>query len=380
MRLLAIYVLSGLTGVGVGIATPLIPLLLQQQGASGSDVGLAASVMFAAVGLTAFAIGPLVDRHGPKPGLVVGSLLFATALAAMPLAPGFEWFLLMRTVEGAGIGMLTVSLEAAVNLLVTGAHRGKALGAYSLVFAGGVAIGPTVGVLFPGAPGVPFWLAAGVTAAAAGFVFAAFENVIGRPGAGLQYAGVLERTWGPVAGVLCYALIEVTMISLFPVYLSSLRMDARAIGLLFALYASGAVVGPLVIGTISDRMPRERVMVACGLVLMVATSLLWLARAPAMLVTFTVVMGLAAGAIYPTGLAIIGDRLPAGQLGSGNSLYTMAYSAGSIAGPYSVGLAMDWYGAALMFAPLAVVATALVAVAVADAHARGRQQHVVARS
>ena len=379
MRLIAIYVLSGLTGVGVGIATPLIPLLLQQRGASGSDIGLAASVMFGALGLAAFATGPVIDRRGPKPGLVIGSLLFAAALATMPLAPDYRWFLLIRGVEGVGIGMLTVCLESAVNLLVTGANRGKALGTYSLVFAGGVALGPSVGVPFSGAAGVPFWIAAAVAAVAGVFVLAAFRNVVvDHPGPSFQYGGLIDRTWGPVAGVLCYALVEVTMISLYPVYLSSLGLDTRYIGLLFALYASGAVVGPVVVGTISDRMRRERVMVACGLILMAATSLLWLSRAPAALVIFTGAMGLAAGAIYPTGLAIIGDRLPTGQLGSGNSLYTMAYSAGSIAGPFSVGLVMDEYGAAVMFAPLAAVAAAFLALAAADAYARG--QHVVART
>jgi MFS family permease len=379
--LLPIYVLSALTGVGVGIATPLIPLLLQERGASGSDVGLAASVMFAGVGLAALAAGPFVDRHGPKPGMVIGSLLFAAALGAMPLAPGYGGFLLIRAVEGTAIGMLTVCLEAAVNLLVTDANRGKALGTYSLLFAGGVAIGPSVGVLSPGAPGVPFWIAAGLAAAAAPFVLVAFGNVVaGNRGTGPDYAGLFERAWGPVAGVLCYALVEVTMISLYPVYLSSLGLNARYIGLLFALYASGAVVGPIAVGLISDRVRRERVMVACGLILVVATLLLWIARAPAPLVMLTATMGLAAGAIYPTGLAIIGDRLTADRLGSGNSLYTIAYSAGSIVGPMSVGQVIDRYGAAMMFAPLAAVAAVFLALTIVDAHAGGRERHVVART
>ena len=380
MRLLPIYVLSGLTGVGVGIATPLIPLLLQRRGAAGSDVGLAASVMFAAAGAAAFVTGPVVDRRGPKPGMVIGSVLFAAALAAMPLAPGYRWFLLIRAVEGAGIGVLTVCLEAAINLLVTGANRGKAMGTYSLVFAGGVVIGPSAGVLLPVAPAVPFWIAAGGAAAAGTFVLAGFRNVVTTSrGPGTSYGGIIGRAWGPIAGVLCYALIEVTMISLYPVYLSALGFDARGVGLLFALYASGAVVGPIAVAVIADRVRREGLMMVCGVVLALATGLLWLGQAPLPLVALTVAMGLAAGAIYPTGLALIGDRLPAGQLGSANSLYTMAYCAGSIAGPFSVGLAMDRYGTAVLFAPLAAVAVIFLALTVVDAFARGRQ-HVVART
>ena len=39
------------------------------------------------------------------------------------------------------------------------AYEGKAMGVYSLVFAGGVAIGPLVGVLFPGNFRAPFFIA-----------------------------------------------------------------------------------------------------------------------------------------------------------------------------------------------------------------------------
>jgi MFS family permease len=98
------------------------------------------------------------------------------------------------------------------------------------------------------------------------------------------------------------------------------------------------------------------------------------------MVTSTVTMGLAAGAIYPVGLSIIGDRLGKAQLGAGNSLYTTAYSLGSIAGPISVGMVMDSYGARVMFAPLLSVAVAFVMFMVVDAFSRGHQAHVVARA
>ena len=39
--------------------------------------------------------------------------------------------------------------------------------------------------------------------------------------------------------------------------------------------------------------------------------------------------------LITVGLSIIGDRLAHAQVGSGNSLYTTAYSLGSIVGPVS---------------------------------------------
>jgi MFS family permease len=381
MSLLAIYVLSGLTGMGIGIAAPLIPLLLQQKGASGGAIGLAASIMFAAVAIAALATGRVVDRRGPKPGMVTGCVLFAAALAGMPLAPSYEWLLVVRAVEGCGIGILTVCLETAINLLVTDRNRGKAMGVYSLAFAGGVAIGPSVGVLFPGDFRLPFVVAAVISLAAGAVVVAAFRNITGGARqSDATYEGLIARTWGPLAGVLCYALIEATMLSLYPVYLASRNMEPRHIGLLFALYAGGAVVGPIIVGVISDRIRRERVMVGCGLILAIAVGGLWASQTPASMVTATAIMGVAAGAIYPTGLSIIGDRVAPARLGSGNSLYTTAYSLGSVVGPTSVGVVMDRYDARTMFVPLLTIAVAFVVLMVMDAFSRGRPRYVVARA
>ena len=380
MRLLAIYVLSGLTGVGIGIAMPLIPLLMQQRGASGSVVGLAASIMFGAAAVAALATGRIADRRGPKSGMVVGSVTFAVALAAMPWASSYSWLLLFRAVEGVGIGMLTVCLETAINLSVTDRDRGKAMGMYTLVFAAGVAIGPSVGVLFPGSFRRPFAMAAVISFGAGMWVATTVRNIVAeRRDSEHTFDGLIGRTWAPLVGALCYALIEVTMLSLYPVYMSSRGLGRSDIGLLFALYAGGAVVAPLIAGAISDRVGRELIMVANGLILATAVGVLWISDRLAWMMTSTMVMGLAAGAIYPVGLSIIGDRLAKWQLGAGNSLYTTAYSLGSIVGPTTVGLVMDSYGSRAMFAPLLAVAVAFVTFMVVDAFSEGHRLHVVAR-
>jgi cyanate permease len=194
---------------------------------------------------------------------------------------------------------------------------------YSLTFAAGVAIGPSVGVLFPGEFGVPFQVAAVISLAAGMFVAVMVHNIIAdRHDSEGAFAGLIERMWAPLVGAPCYALVEVTMLSLYPVYLSSLGLGTSHIGLLFAIYASGAVVAPFIVGAISDRIRRELVMVACGLILGLGVGVFWISDRLPWMVVSTVTMGRAAGGIYPVGLSIIGDRLAQAQLGSGNSLYT----------------------------------------------------------
>jgi MFS family permease len=368
MQLIAIYLMSAFVGVGIGIVGPLIPLLLAGSGASGSQVGLAATLMFTGLGTAALAAGHITDRRGPKSGIVFGAAVYAFALMLLPLARRYTEFLAIRALEGVGIGILVVSLEAAINLIVAAERRGRAMGTYALLFAAGVAAGPTIGVLLQSSLALPFRAAAATTGIAALFMLAAFHNVVPekRPQP-LFYTGLFVSLWGPILAVLLYALIEVTMMSLYPLYLTHAGWRSERVSLLFSIYACGAVVSPLIAGAVSDRLKREWVMIACGVLLLLGTAFVSLSSGMGWLAMMTAVMGMAAGGIYPIGLSMIGDRAPAHQLGAANSLFTSAYSAGSIIGPLGVGVIMDFFGAQALFRPLMVVALAFLILAIADA-------------
>jgi MFS family permease len=371
MRLFAIYLMSGFAGIGIGIVGPLIPLLLAHTGASGRQVGLAATVMFAGLGAAAFIAGGLTDRYGPKSSIVGGAMVYAAALAALPFGNHFGAFLAIRAVEGIGIGILVVGLEAAINLIVTTQRRGRAMGTYGLLFSGGVALGPVIGLMFESTLTLPFWIAAVATGSAGLFMLFAFQNVIPKKKSEpLLYSGLLGLLWGPVLAALLYALVEVTMLSLYPLYLTHLSLEPRRVSLVFSIYASGAVISPLIAGAVSDRFKRETVMIIAGVVMVFGTVSVWLSETFGWIVPTTALLGLACGAIYPLGLSMIGDRTPPQRLGAANSLFTCAYSAGSILGPFTAGVLMDNYGAPMLFAPLLLVAIAFLFLAFADGASR----------
>jgi MFS family permease len=117
---------------------------------------------------------------------------------------------------------------------------------------------------------------------------------------------------------------------------------------------------------VSDRLRRETVMVIAGGLLVIGIVSVWLSASAGWVAITTAVMGLASGAIYPVGLSMIGDRTPPQQLGAANSLFTCAYSTGSILGPFSAGVLIDVYSPSVIFAPLAVVAAAFLALSIVD--------------
>jgi MFS family permease len=327
--------------------------------------------MFAGLGTAALVAGQVTDRIGPKFGIVSGAVVYAAALLLLPLARSYGEFLVIRTLEGIGIGTLVVCLEAALNLIVPAERRGRAMGTYSLVFSAGVALGPTVGVLFQSSSFLPFWMAAITTGMGGLFMLLAFRSIVPvSQQTSLSYSGLLGSIWGPVVAALLYALIEVTMLSLYPLYLSRLGIVPGHVSFLFSIYASGAVIAPIIAGTLSDRFRREWIMAACGILLPTATILVSLSSSLGGIAITTALMGLASGAIYPLGLSMIGDRTAAQQLGAANSLFTIAYSAGSVLGPFGVGVMMDTYSTQVFFVPLVAVALLFLILAIADASLR----------
>jgi MFS family permease len=363
MRLTLLYSASVIAGACVGVAGPLTPLLLAGAGADEMQVGLAASIMFAAIAVGALLMGPLTDRWGPKKGAVFGAALASAAMFLTPLAQGVAQLFLVRVLEGAGVGALVVCLEVAINQTTERDNRGATLGVYSLMFAGGVSAGAALGAYSSETISTPFWIAGALMALVGALVALLFSNPAHAvlSDREFSYDGLFDLVWGPLAAVGCYAMVEGAMLSLFPVYLSQQNFSSNDVGMVFSVYGAAAVVGPLVCGAVSDRLSRERLMLVNGVLLVI--SIVWLCSAgtaAAPIAAGAAAMGFATGALYPLGLGLIGDRVPLQRLGSANGLFTSSYGGGSILGPLIAGAVMRWFGNAQLFAALLAVAVVFV--------------------
>ncbi|WP_433543967.1 MFS transporter (plasmid) [Streptomyces sp. CA-294286] len=128
------------------IAIPL-PHLAHEFALERSDVIL----LSAAYGLTFAGLllfgGRLADRHGGRPVLTAGLLLFAAASAAVPFAPGIEVLLAARFAQGAGAALVAPAAMAVLRVLFPSPTAyGKAMATW-----GGLSVlGATAGNLLSG--------------------------------------------------------------------------------------------------------------------------------------------------------------------------------------------------------------------------------------
>jgi MFS family permease len=89
--------------------------------------------------------GWLGDRAGHARVFAAGLWVSVLAFAVLGLAPTFGLFLLLRVVQGVGVGLVYGSAPALVTLSIPPAARGRGLGLLNLGMAFGFAVGPAIG-------------------------------------------------------------------------------------------------------------------------------------------------------------------------------------------------------------------------------------------
>ncbi|WP_431473461.1 MFS transporter [Ornithinimicrobium sp. W1665] len=130
MLALAVVAFTGFSGYAVLL--PVAPLWVVEAGSDSAGAGLVNFVLLGSTVATQFAVPGAIGRWGWGKVLGGGLLLMGLPSVLHLLSGDLLVTLLLSAVRGAGFGVLTVAGSAAAVLLVDGARRGAAVGAYSL--------------------------------------------------------------------------------------------------------------------------------------------------------------------------------------------------------------------------------------------------------
>jgi len=134
--------LAGLvTNMKDGMLWGLLPVYLQAAGMTLSEIGILVASYPASWAITQLVFGPLSDRVGRKPLIVLGLVVQACGLFALTLVGSFENFLVFAVAVGIGTAMVYPTLQAHVSDVASHAWRASALGVYRFWRDSGYAIG-----------------------------------------------------------------------------------------------------------------------------------------------------------------------------------------------------------------------------------------------
>ncbi|REE05232.1 MFS transporter [Citricoccus nitrophenolicus] len=358
--------------------------------------GAVASVFIVGTLISRLLAGPLIERFGSRPLLLVGFIAFIVA-PLLYWASGEVWaLLLVRAVHGLTFGVSSSVIAAAAVNRVPGTRMSEGTSHYSSSTLIGVAAGPMVGLALGGTGfGTVAVIASAVSLA--GLVIALFMDVRPRDSEpALETPDVPEvpavvetdgaataaaqnpsappeaaRPWwaryvepgaAPTAAIGALYSLGYAGIVTFLATLVSERDFGTVASLFFAVYAGTVLVSRLFTGRLMDRRGANIVMLPAFLLFAAGLATIAVAGTVMALMAAAVLVGLGYGQLQSAGQVICVTQVPRERAGMGASTYFLGIDAGMGLGPLLAGALVQWWGTTGLYWVLAGFLVALVPV------------------
>jgi MFS transporter, FHS family, glucose/mannose:H+ symporter len=347
-----------------------LPAMRQRLAIDLAQQGDLFSVLFLGLLASTAVVGPTIDRYGTKVVLVSASGMVTLALVAFAVSTGFGAAAMAALLLGVGGGWLNTATNALVSDVFSD-DRGRMLNLLGTFFGIGALFVPLVIAVGFDALSVQgtMLLCAGV--AGASTVFSAVQRFPPpHEGAAFSFGGMIGAARD--RGVLLLAILllfqagnEAALSGWTSTYVSSVGWSPRVATWILLGYWVTAILGRAFSARAQAWTGKERLVVTCGLlsaggcvVLLAAAG--WLPG----LAAGALVTSLGFSAIFPTVLAIAGDRYHRFAGTVFGLLFTIG-NVGSVLFPWALGHISQAFGVRLgMVVPLAgaIVVSALAIV------------------
>lgn len=257
------------------------------------------------------------------------------------------WFVL-RLLIGIGDHALHFSTQTWITSTSPKDRLGKNIALYGLSFGLGFAVGPLLVPLVSIHEGLPFVVSSVLCLIAWSFVFFLkndFPETYTTKS--LSSAGRFKASfviaWVAFLPPLSYGFLESSLHAIFPVYSLRQGIEVANVSIILAAFSIGGVVSQLPLGALSDRFGRRPMLVI--LLAGGATAFfiggLFETYVIAIIISFFVA-GLFVGSMFSLGIAYMTDLTPKALLPTGNLLCGIAFSVGSLTGPFAGGLFLQF--------------------------------------
>ncbi len=340
-------------GYNQGALLPLLTVLLEQDGVSAGMNGLNSTALYIGTFATMFFIRRPVARFGYRPVIAAGLLLAAAASFAFPFWTSLPAWYALRLLVGIGDSALHYATQLWIVTTSPANRRGRYISLYGMCYGIGFSIGPLGLNALKLGEIAPFALISVSMLLALAMLFrlpsAAPMAEAGERGSG-GVAAVYRVAWFALLPAFLYGYMEASMNGNFPIYGLRVGFPEAQVSWLLLTIGLGSLALQLPLGTLSDRVGRRPVLLACGLVGGASFACVPFAgdNGYAVAALFALAGGLV-GSFYSLGLAYAADLLPKGRLPTANVVASIHFSLGSIVGPYLGGLGIEHVSRSSMF-------------------------------
>jgi MFS transporter, FHS family, glucose/mannose:H+ symporter len=270
-------------------------------------------LLFLGIFAATVVVGPLIDRFGNKTVLVVSSALVALALGGFIVAEGFGAAALAAVLLGLGGG----GLNTATNVLVSDLYdesRGPRLNVLGVFFGIGALFVPLTAAGLSARIGTtPLLAVSAGLAVACLLAYAMLRFPPPTEAEGFSFSQVAEVVRYP--GVLLFATLlffqsgnEASIGGWTSTYVGHMGWDAATATWVLAGYWAALMIGRLLSARLLAAVSKPRLVLLSGVGSALGALLLLAADSLALMTAGVTLMGLSFASVYPTTLAMVGDR------------------------------------------------------------------------
>ncbi|RSK26068.1 MFS transporter [Bacillus sp. HMF5848] len=351
LRFWILVSIVAISGFSQGLLLPLIAIIFETDGINSSLNGLHATGLYIGVLLASPFMEKPLQKFGFKPLIVIGGLLVIISLALFPIWHSILFWYVLRLVIGIGDNMLHFATQTWITSTSPADRRGRNISLYGLSFGIGFALGPMITPLVEINVALPFIVSAIISLAGWLTVFLLknempsfeTEGVSHRSSMG-RFKKALQLGWIAFLPPLGYGFLEASLNGNFPVYALRIGLTVEHVAYILPSFVVGSILFQFPLGIISDRIGRRNTLI----LVLAAGSLSFLLAFFSMdsivlLLLSFFVAGMFVGSTFSMGISYMADLLPTSLHPAGNLLCGIAFSVGSISGPFIGGLAIQFY-------------------------------------
>lgn len=357
---------------------------VEQFGASTSKAGLVVGIFIIGEVIGRLFIGRFIESIGRRKTLLVGLVLFTLATTLYFINAGLMFLIINRLIHGIAAGITSTAAGTIVVQAIPMSRRGEGIGYFSMSITLATAIGPFIGLLMSQHTSYQMILALCLVLSVIGVISAFFLHIeeVNVPSdedqaKGFKISNYIELSAMPIA------IVTLTISISFASILSFINFYAIEIDLVntasffFLVYAIVTLLSRPFTGRLIDIKGANLVMYPGFILFSIGMFVLSAASNSFMLLTSSVLIGLAFGNMQSVAQAIAVKLTPPHRMGLATSTFFIFLDGGLGVGPFFIGLIIPVTGYKVLYV---IIGVFLLMASVLYYFLHGRKDHLLTKS
>jgi len=268
-----LVIISAFPPLTTDLYLPALPQMVDIFKTSQSMVNMTLSVYFIAYAVGLLFWGPLSEKYGRKPILLIGISMYILASVLCSLSSYIEMLIGSRLLQAFGGSAVTIVATAIVKDLYDGREREKIMGSIMSLVIIAPMVAPVIGAyLLKFASWKMMFVALAFFGLIAGIVAFVYQETIET-----RYTGSIVRSWSRLGVVItnpnflaCLCVFSITPIALMAflaagsyIYVDGFGLTEQQFSYAFAFNAMFASFGPRIYMKISRQIPIVKIITGC---------------------------------------------------------------------------------------------------------------------